>query len=370
MRQLLSLAIIAFSFSAFAQTAASTATNSTPNIGMNLLLLYQNSNQGNDPLAEDRNGFSIQEAEVLFSSDVDPYWRLNATLALHPEYDDSNLSLVPPEEPEREMHLEIEEAFAETLALPYVTVRLGKFRTALGKQNALHAHAYSFIDAPLIVSETLGHHGLSDVGASAAILLPVNWFSEITLQAISGKGEDLEYFNGSSANDFVGLMHLKNLWDLNQDLTFEFGLSGASGKNSFGSSTNIYGADLTFKWRPDGRRDKALIWSTEALQRDYITDFDKQKDAGFASWIQYQFASRWWVQARTEYVEAKNQDPTADHLHPENQKKNSALLAFVSSEFSTLRLQLDQIKRHGEEDENKVMVQFNYSIGAHPAHDY
>ncbi len=54
-----------------------------PDIGLNLLLLYRNSNRGNDPNVEDRNGASVEEAELQFSSDVDPYWRLVGTFAFH-----------------------------------------------------------------------------------------------------------------------------------------------------------------------------------------------------------------------------------------------------------------------------------------------
>ena len=64
----------------------------TPNTSANTLLLYRNSNfhqQDADPgnLDQDRNGINIQEAELQFYSDVDPYTRLSLLLSIHPEYE-------------------------------------------------------------------------------------------------------------------------------------------------------------------------------------------------------------------------------------------------------------------------------------------
>ena len=64
----------------------------TPNTSANALFLYRNSNfhqQDADPvnLDQDRNGINIQEAELQFFSDVDPYTRLNLLLTIHPEYE-------------------------------------------------------------------------------------------------------------------------------------------------------------------------------------------------------------------------------------------------------------------------------------------
>ena len=42
----------------------------SPDIGLNLLLLYQNSNRGQSASDESRNGASLQEAELQFSADV------------------------------------------------------------------------------------------------------------------------------------------------------------------------------------------------------------------------------------------------------------------------------------------------------------
>lgn len=346
----------------FAQPLKSRGNTFNPDIGINTLFLYQNSNRGNETSVENPNGLRLQETELQFSSDVDPYWRFASTFSLHQEYDDSTTPVT------REFIFEPEEIFAESLDLPLVTFKLGKFKTAFGKHNTLHTHAYPFVDAPLINQYLLGDEGLNDVGISASFLLPTSWFSEFTIQGISGQGEGLDYFNSTSANDTVAIGHFKNLWDINSELTFELGLSAASGRNIDKSDTTITGGDLTFKWRSN--ESTAVSWSTEIIERKQNRATFNEKALGVATWVQYQFSRRWWAQARTELLEFKEQDLSATTLLPEKLEKQSILIGYIPSEFSGIRLQYDQLKDGSAEDEKRALLQFNYSIGAHPAHNY
>ena len=329
-----------------------------PDISANFLGLIQHgSNYSSDRSQKPREGAQLQEAELQFTSDVDAYLRAVALFSVKQEAGKSEFSVDP------------EEVYVETISLPVVTIRGGKFKMALGRHNQLHSHAFPFIDAPVIHQRLLGDEGLNENGVSVAALLPAPWFSELTLQAHT-LGNETQYKSRNSG-DWGGVAHFKNLWDLSDSLTMELGLSGGAGNNQFGKKASILGSDLTFKWRPtEGGKYRSLAWSSEYLlaQRPGLEDASlesQQTLGGLASWLQYQFAERWWVQGRYEYVGL----PKSKILSVVT--KQSALLGFFPSEFSGFRVQYDWIQdRARPKKDYAIAFQYNVSIGAHPAHAY
>lgn len=366
----LSIFLILFSIGAptFAQSLK------TPNVSANALFLYRNSNfhkENTDIVTPDqeRNGFNLREAEFQFDADVDPYARLVLLLATHSSYE-ADAGTV-----EEKWSIEPEEGFVESNALSDTTLKIGKFKAAMGKHNTLHTHAYPFIDAPLANINLLGEEGLNDVGASAAILLPTSWYSEVLLQYFRGEGENAQ-FNSPTPGDGVGLVHWKNLLDLTEALTLEMGASYAEGANALIGNTKLSGADLTFKWRPtSGGRYQSLTWATEYLSRvqsqALVAD---EKSSGMTSWFQYQFAERWAALYRYDNLTVENTfDPV--NLPNDTWRRNSAGLVYRPSEFASYKLEFDQrtggtVSPTGETTENSVFFQANFTIGAHPAHAY
>lgn len=353
--------------------AGSQAASTNPDLSVNALMLYQNSSRGNssatsaDPKATE-NGLSLQETELQFVSDVDPFWRLNVLLSIHQEKSADGTSV------KREWKIEPEEAYAETLSVPTTTLHLGKLKAAIGRHNLLHPHAYPFIDQPLVNAYFLGDEGFNDTGAAASFLLPIErWFSEVTLQFFSGRSDAVStYFGNTSPNAMVTVAHLKNLWDLGSETTLEWGLSGASGKNSYEKDTGFFGTDLTVKWRPSlFGATRAVIWSFEALTRSLAQTVSTENGKGAWTGLQFQLQKTWWLEARTEYAERigilDSSTSTTSDLYA---RKNSVLIGYVPTEFSAVRLQYDILNDQQKTAEQKLSVQFNYSIGAHPAHLY
>ncbi len=333
------------------------ASSANPDISLNFLSLYENHNKGGQP----GDGLGLQEAEMQFFADVDPYWRANALLSVS-KGSNGEYGISP------------EEVFAETIAIPAVAIKVGKFKAAMGRHNQIHTHAYPFIDGPLINSTLLGEEGLNEPGVSAAYLIPTGstWFSEFTLQALKGDSETL--FNSPTPGDIAGLGHWKNLVELSDSLTTELGLSSAVGRNSASAYTSLFGADLTFKYRPvEGGKYHSLVWATEYLnanRKDFAdetsaTGFeDLNKVDGLATWLLYQFAERWSTGARYDIV-GLSQKGAFDSI-----RKTSGILAFNFSEFSQLRAQYDYTKQGSEAAGHHVALQLNITIGAHPAHAY
>jgi hypothetical protein len=346
----------------------------TPNMSANALFLYRNSNYHAENINlttpdQTPNGVSLQEAELQFYSDVDPYTRMSLLLSIHSQYEGNGTTV------EEKWMIEPEEAFVESNAVDNITFKIGKFKAALGKHNTMHTHAYPFINPPLANVALVGDEGLNDVGASAAGLLPVSWFSEVTLQYLRGAGENAE-FSSPTPNDGVGLVHFKNLVDLSDALTLEVGASYAQGANAVSGDTSLAGGDLTFKWRPtNGGLYTSVLWATEYLSRSQTQPgLNNEKASGVATWVQYQFAERWAGLYRYDNLTVENTFD-AVNLPNDTSERNSLALVYMPSEFASYKLEGDRrtggaLGPHGETTENSIFLQANFTIGAHPAHSY
>lgn len=335
-----------------------------PDISVNFLgLMQQGTGISNDRSNPEHNGLRLQEAELQFTSDVDAYFRAVALFSV--AQTDSTASM----DGSVEFGIDPEEIYVETLGLSGVTLRAGQIKLALGKHNILHTHAFPFIDGPLFQTALIGEEGLNENAASAAVLIPANWYSEITIQGFAPSNSQL--FNNNRSGSIGGLARLKNLWDLSDDTTLEIGFSGARAKNSLGKMASIWGSDLTVKWRPaEGGKYQSLIWNAEYMAADRKGLYDDAGEyiprlGGLTTYLQYQFAERWWVQARAEILGLPK--PAAIS----RLTKQSVLLSFLPSEFSGIRLQYDnQRTENKEKADHTASLQYNISIGAHPAHMY
>lgn len=338
-----------------ADSAFSTATglSRTFNPAISINGLFQGtyrSRENDNPNAEVKTGMKVQEIELQFSANVDKW--LNANVRFTFEDDE----------------FEIEEAFTDVLIMDRLALRAGQFFTHFGKHNLLHQHQFPFIDAPLVNQEIFGEEGLLEVGAGLNYLVPVSWYSELIFEFLEGNNEDL--FNAPLNDDFAYLIHTKNLWDLDEDTTFELGGSYVTGRNgATGGGANTQseaaGANLTVKWKPAERlRYQTLVWQTEYLGswRETGPGTPDENLGGIYSYLQYQFLERWWAQGRYDYL-GLHRSAGLNEKH-----RYSALVGYVPSEFSAVRMQysyLDDVQ-----DEHQLILQLNFSLGSHPAHLY
>jgi len=338
-----------------ADSAFSTATglSRTFNPAISVNGLFQGtyrSRENDNPNAEVKTGLNIQEIELQFSANVDKWLRANIRFTFEDD------------------EFEIEEAFVDVLLINRLAIRAGQFFTHFGKHNLLHQHQFPFIDAPLINQEIFGDEGLLEEGAGLSFLVPVPWYSELIFEFLEGSNESI--FNAPLNDDFAYLFHTKNLWDLDEDTTLEMGGSYVTGRNgtsggAANSQSQAAGANLTVKWKPAQRlRYQTLVWQTEYLgawQETGPATPDENK-GGIYSYLQYQFKERWWLQGRYDYF-GLHRSAGINEKH-----RYSALVGYVPSEFSGLRLQysfLDDLR-----DEHQLILQLNFSLGSHPAHLY
>src|SRR5437667_1061879 len=225
-----------------------------------------------------QRGFNARNIELALNGAVDPYFEGFANIVF--KLDNDN-----------ETEVEVEEAFMQTTSLPFnLQLKGGQFFAAFGRLNPVHPHAWEFVDTSLVNGLFLGPDGLRGVGAQISWTLPLPWYSQLIFASQNGRGgtgfsfrnpgEDGMFFDRITTDrearglqDFVWIPRWENSVDLSPTQVVLAGVSGAFGSNETGanSRTQIYGADLLYKWKSShaGGGFPFVKWQTEFMYRRF-----------------------------------------------------------------------------------------------------
>ena len=340
---------------------------------------------GHDP---NKNGFSLQQAELFVGGTVDPYFDAQANISFAVDA-------------EGETQVELEEAFFVTRALPWgLQGKGGQYLTEFGRFNTQHLHQWAFVDQPVIVSRLLGPDGLRSQGARVSWLTPLPWFSELIFGAQNPKGEGAPSFLGETGEDVAGRVLLDrkvrnggdllysarwlNGFDVARGLSTNIGFSGAFGPNATGgdADTWIVGSDIYAKWQPDRtvRGFPFVSFHGEAMLRKYEAGIpgdpgsETLYDRGFFVQGLWGFMPGWVAGLRFDYADGDG-DNAADPVRDER-KRLSPNITWYPTEFSRLRAQynrdwaehLSGTSDNGTAD--TFWLQLEVSLGGHFAHTF
>ena len=341
-----------------------------------------------------KNGFSLRNAEIAVDGAVDPYLKGFGNIVL--KLDKNN-----------ETEIELEEAYAQTTTLPgNLQAKAGQFFAAFGRQNAQHPHQWAFVDAPIILTRAFGPDGLRSIGAQGSWLLPTPFYTELSLGIMDGQGGTsfsfrnpgdadsfgVQRFHGRATvdrnlrgpEDLVFVPRLASSFDLTDEQTLVAGVSGAFGPNDtgIGKRTEIYGADLYWKWKAPNASEgfPYVSWQTEGLYERYEAGADPTaptplpnetlRDWGFYSQVLYGFKPRWVAGIRGEYADGDRGAFDAQDVFRGERERISPVLTFYPSEFSKLRLQYNYDHSQLFGDAHSVWLQMEFLLGAHGAHKF
>ena len=285
---------------------------------------------------EDGDRFQVREVEIGVQGAVDPYFRYDAFLGFHGD------------------GIEIEEAYATTLALPAsLQARLGRFLLPFGKVNLTHRAELQMFDYPLVHRAFFGEEGFSSTGLWGSwISTPLGFFQELSIVGAEGMdahahaedgdahalrpSQDEEETGGKSLGEDLGdrlwLAHVKTSLDLSPASNLELGASWATAivqEEEARARTNIYGVDMTWRWKPPQfARYRSAIVQAEAIWRDGAGPPETR--LGAFAYAQWQLSRRWYVGARGDWVEPPEEDGTL--------RGGQLLVKWFPTEFSQLRL--------------------------------
>jgi len=344
-----------------------------------------------DPI---KNGFSLRNAEIAVDGAVDPYLKGFGNIVLKLDKDN-------------ETEIELEEAYAQTTTLPgNLQAKAGQFFAAFGRQNSQHPHQWAFVDAPIIVTRAFGPDGLRSIGAQGSWLLPTPFYTELTLGIMDGQGGTsfsfrnpgdadslgVDRFHGRATidrglrgpGDLVFVPRLASSFDLSDNQTLVAGVSGAFGPNDtgIGKRTEIYGADLYWKWKAPNASEgfPYVSWQTEGIYERYEAGADATapvplpyealRDWGMYSQVLWGFKPRWVAGIRGEYANGDRGAFDAQDVFRGERERISPVLTFYPSEFSKLRLQYNYDHSELFGDAHSVWLQMEFLLGAHGAHKF
>jgi hypothetical protein len=307
--------------------------------------------------------FQLTEAEVAFQSIVDPYARADFFVAVGPD------------------GAEVEEAFITFTSLPAnLLLKAGKLRPQFGKVSALHTHRLPSADRPLVATNLLGgEEGLADSGLSLSHLIanPL-LFLELTGEVYAGTSE---VFQSPERSRIVYLGRARAYRDLTESLNLDVGTSLAFGPTVVEEepgevgvpeagplpalNRRLVGVDVTFRYRPLQRAiyrrfnvRSEVIWSRQDLP-------GREAASAFGAYAQaeYQFARRWYLGGRVDRAARALDGAAVD-------RGGSAFLTFWPTEFSQIRGQVRRRSLAEGVGVTEALLQFNFSIGAHGAHEF
>jgi hypothetical protein len=337
-----------------------------------------------------KRGFSLGESELGISANVDHLFRGTLIAAIQPDG----------------TGVDVEEAYLQTLALSRgFGVKAGRFFSAVGYQNQIHAHAWDFTDQPLVMKAFLGGQ-LNEDGVHVKWVAPTELYFDLGAEVARGRAFPASDPNKNGAGSFNWFTHLGG--DVGESLAWQAGMSyyvtsprdrvyedPVSGvSNSFTGTSRLLAASGVLKWAPYGNSTVTNF----KLQGEYfrrkengdlsfdpagaaLTDGYTSRQSGWYAQGVYQFMPQWRVGYRYDQLDSGATSiglvdsgalTAADFpiLAGYKPKRHAAMIDWSPSEFSRVRLQLARdYSRMGEPD-NQVFVQYIVSLGAHGAHTF
>jgi len=354
----------------------------------------------NGEVAPPNRGLSLGESELAIAANIDHYFRGTGIFSISSENE-----------------IAVEEAYIQTLALSHgFTIKAGRFFSAVGYQNQIHAHAWDFTDAPLANKVFLGNQ-LSDDGIQLKWVAPTPLYFDLGVEVGRGRNFPAGPDGGRNKNGFGSSNFFTTLggdfgtgtaWQTSlsylttspQDRTYDdVDSTGTPVTNSFSGTSKLWALSGILKWAPNfNPTERNFKLQGEYFRRRENGDltFDAAtppastgpQTGGYAStqsgwYLQgvYQFVPLWRVGYRYDRLNAGTTNiglvdsgalMAADFpiLAKYNPTRHTVMLDWSASEFSRVRLQYAQDKSRSDATDNQVFLQYIVSLGAHGAHKF
>jgi hypothetical protein len=292
----------------------------------------------------------LGEAEFIFDAALNPYFRGWFNLAAGDE------------------GVGLEEAYVTLVkGLPWgLGLKAGKYRLGFGKLNAVHPHAYPFLDAPRAWASLLpGDEGFNETAVQLSMLLPTpgDWASTVSVDMLQGASFHPE--DDRSSLGWLGRWsHALLLGDAG---ALEAGISGATGIDDIDTKARGYllGADVKTKFRFGA--SQLTLQAEAAWRRGHTIDTAlgavAEDRSGLFAFADYRRA-RWNAGLLAEQWEREGAPELVD-------RAVKAFAGFAVMEETTLiRVAVERFMPDDGEAVHTVSAQLVFSMGPHKPHQF
>lgn len=284
---------------------------------------------------------------------------------------------------------ELEEIHAEW-SRGAIKARVGIFQAPLGLTNTLHAHAWTFANAPLLHGRFLGPDGLRNPGVQLAWEVdPGKSLWTLALQRATGDTA-FSFRSGHGGADHLGRVHdaglgsgplvtLRNerAYRLGDGEALASGVSVAAGDNGTGGATAIAAWDL--EWRREAGAGRWQSLELELLHRDYEAlagldslgapvAADRLQDLAVAVAATAGVAEGWVAGLRAERAVPLDRgafEVAARDAGREARTRLSPLVSWKAADGLLLRLQCDHDRSPAFGTEDSVWLTVQWTLGRH-----
>ncbi len=308
--------------------------------------------------------FNLREVELDFRAAIDPWADGVIIVALESE--------VP-----GDYETSVEEGYVTLKKLPLLDgaplglkLKAGRFRPTFGRFNKIHTHDLPQITRPLSLQTFLGEEGFIGDGLSGEFFVPTPGdANSLTATLATFNDGELPMSGDEEGDDPAYLAHLAWFWDLAAGHDLEVGSTvylGSAGEED-DLDAELYGVDLTYKWKPFGRGEwRSFIFGGELFSADVdMSDGNAVSALGYYTWLQYQLDRNLYLGGRYDFTEE-----IADE-----QLESEALgvfLTYYTSEFLRLRLGYEHTESDLDERDglDTGWLEVNFVFGSHPVEPY
>jgi len=258
--------------------------------------------------------------------------------------------------------------------LPRSYLRFGQFFMNIGRLNRFHQHDWPFTRAPKVHRVFFDDEGIYDTGIEYSYIVPTAHPININVGLTSGYRYGHSHTKGSKPKVPSHYGRVTSFFPFSSINGLEIGLNYLGRTDSINNQLQIFGVDLTSKWR-EARILSTLIQSEIWFKKQTDSLQSETQEAGLYFFNDFSTGQQSSVGYRLDvYKDLTKRNPLTNKKINNISYGGLLQATYISSEFSKIRAtishEFDREEGLTDSRDTRFALQLFFIIGSHPAHDF